>query len=230
MKVSLLIASLLLPFAAAEATVTLNFSGGSGVDQRTASNFLDHLGGNTARVWGIIVDTSGNGFNGSTSANSYDNGFNLTATNAVGGAEGQFLSLTNGGLTDDRLFISQNLSVIGTTQDGAAGVPFLTQIAGINYGTGETPLLTAGMKFALVWFEAGATGTATTEGQYYGLYHHDSMTLPADPSLANLFNAAAFQQGLDPARLANLQLGIPEPSAVLLGGLGLFGLLRRRRG
>lgn len=230
MKAKLFAVSILVATAGlASATVTINFSGGAGVDQRTASNFLDHNGGNNARVWGIIVDRTGNGFQGATAANPYDGGFNTTSTTA-GAAAGIVMSSLLGGVTDDVLFVSNNLSVIGSGQDGANGVPFLTQIAGIDYASAGGALA-AGMSFALVWFEVPTVGSAAADGTYYGIFSHPSLVLPADPGAYAAQDYAAFVQGLDPQRLASLRLGtlIPEPSTALLGAIGALGLLRRRR-
>jgi hypothetical protein len=114
-----------------------------------------------------------------------------------------------------------------------------------------------GKQFALVWFkDSAATLASSRAGAYFGIASGADWTLPASDSGAYTFNAttntttSVYWQlasattaaqigstgfftgsgtaGSTPSKAAVFQV-VPEPSAALLGALGVLGLLRRRR-
>ena len=204
------------------ATVMQMGSGG------TLTNLQNSLGSaSSTLVWGLVIDTSGNGF-----AGGYIPGFTLSDTTSLPG--GQFLS-TSGGVTDDRLIISGNLMTAGGTTDGSTGLAKPTNINLSYNGEGATGISAlGGQAVAIMWFNATTkTGQATVNGDKYGFLNLTtaySITTPADAAGGSLAFGASFI-GADPVRVGNLTLGtaVPEPSAAFLGAIGALGLLRRRR-
>jgi hypothetical protein len=175
---------------------------------------------NQTLVWGIVVDTTGNGFAPGT----YSPGFSVS-DNAVGNSpNGQFLS-TASGASDDLLFISSNLMTLSGTGDNSTGFARPTNLTSLNYVNG----VTQNDNFALIWFDfTTKTGQVAGEGSKYGFLTNAGFVLPADAGSSVTF--APLFAGPDPARPANLTFGvIPEPSTALLGLLGVLGLVRRRR-
>jgi len=222
MKYSLFAAAVAL-LGVSEGAMTLQFASTTAV----LTNLQNSLGQtNQTLVWGIVVDTAGNGFSSGTYAAA---GFNITDNAAAGTApNGQFLSKFEGGvttLTDDLLVISTNLMSLSGTGDGSTGFARPTNLVGLNYVNG----VTQGDAFGLIWFDyTTKTGQAPAIGDNYGFLSIPAFVLPADAG-SSLSFASNFS-GVDVARPANLELlGVPEPSVMLLGALGMFGLVRRRR-
>lgn len=172
--------------------------------------------------WGIVVDTSGNGFsNGGTSYDAYAGGVNAAGFLGAGGAtsddyyipgtvtldasglglqEGDFSTVPgNGSIVDDLIFNPAYSSVTGL-------------------GTGDI--------FRIIWF---STSTSAA-GDKYGILSDPSFTMPAEGSPTSY--GTPFT-GNDPVRTASNTFqsisGVPEPSRVLLLALGGMGLLVRRR-
>lgn len=218
MRLTLL--ALFATLASASATVTLQFT----ITPNAAAGWANSAGqNNQTLVWGVIVDSSGNGFNGVNfnsfdggsyaSSASYDGGFSLAA-NVTG-----TLALTVGGVaTDDIIYIGASNMATGGTFDGATGLAKITSISNMVYGAGINP----GDSYAIVWFDTTARGTA--QGNY-GIYRESWMTLPNDPGT---YDVSVNFAGAELDKTTNLTL-VPEPSAALLGMLGALGLLRRRR-
>jgi len=210
----------LIASGAAQGAMTLQFASTSAV----LTNLQNSSGAtNQTLVWGILVDTTGNGFQ----AGQYLPGA-LVADNATANRpNGQFLS-TSTGVTDDLLVISQNLMSLSGTGDSSTGFARPTNLTGLNYTNG----VSQNDSFAIVWFDYTTKNGATqafVNGDKYGLLTNAAFVLPAD-SGSSLSYASNFT-GADTARPANLTFGeaIPEPSAALLGAVGALGLLRRRR-
>lgn len=200
-----------------------------------ATNFQNGTGSNTATmVWGIVIDTTGNGFAG-TGANPYSGGF----TYAGNSASPFQLSTVGGGLSDDYLVISTNLMNLTTNTNDSqpGGINRITNISSLNYING----ISAGDTFRVIWFDVTAlSGTATT-GTKYGMYEMPSTvitvaagtniagnTLGADPGT---YNYSPAWSGADASKPMEFTLGvpIPETSTSLLGAIGALALLRRRR-
>ena len=230
----------------AQAAVTMGFSTGT----NAAEGWTNSLGSqNSAMVWGIIVDSAGDGFDGFAAATTssvdggilytagalYDPGFILQGTSGAsptgGLPNGQLLKVA-GLATDDRLFISTNLMALVSSQAR------ITSLSAFNYAAD----MAAGDKYAIVWFDSTTLGTSPTSGgTKYGAWTKngagptDGTLLPVDPGSyttaatgpAGIFGAdnSGIGQSLKTASL----VAIPEPSAALLGIVGALGLLRRRR-
>jgi hypothetical protein len=222
---------------------------GNGVlsNLRTSSNTQGAL------MWGIIVDTGGNGFAGNSALTPYNNGFTyLPSANGTGytaGAsnpidtDGIPLTVVGGGVgtTDDVLFLSFT-GMLGSayTNDGTGvlNTDFRPgSIAGVNYTANG---VTGGLNFAVVWFDivaAGNLNTVSASGIKYGMLTNNDVTAPAGTDLrlpaaqADSVNYSSSFVGAESARLANFSLGVPVPetSTTLLGALGALALLRRRR-
>lgn len=206
-------------FGVSQAAMTLQFASTSAV----LTNLQNSAGlSNQTLVWGIVVDTGNNGFLSGLYGN---NGLSFTDNSAGGLPNGQFLSIANGGLeTDDRLYISTNLMTLSGTGDNSTGFARPTNLSGLNYTNG----VTQGDAFALIWFDVTSkTGQTVELGAKYGFLTNPGFVIPADAGSSVSF--ATLFTGADDARPANLALGIPEPSAALLGAIGALGLLRRRR-
>ena len=168
--------------------------------------------------FGIVVDTTGNGFS-STQYDAY----------AGGGTTAGFLS-ASGASTDD--YYIPGL----TTVDGTSS-PFFesdfTTIPGHGSILDDMPPITLGAngvstgdKFALIWLATNSTGA----GDHYGLLTDASFVLPSEPFTGPFDTPFA---GNDPVRSASFTFQstlAPEPSRVLLVGVGLVcSLFRRRR-
>lgn len=202
----------------ARAAVTLVFS--QPFVGKIASNFANFGGVATNGMrWGVIVDTSNNGF--SNSGLSYDayaagvttNGF---FGNAGAATDDYFIA---GGLTADSSLTSE----VDTGIAGAAGTIFNTSSIPLTASGG---VVNTGQKFALVWF---STNTSDA-GDHYGFFTDVSFVLPSDGSTTPFDGLFA---GADPIRSASNTFaavaGVPEPSRMLLVGFGALGLMFRRR-
>lgn len=207
-----------------------------------ASNWANGLGtsvdpavaNGTRMVWGIVVDAGGDGFD-ATPTNPYAN--NWTGGTLTGNNSGLQLSTTTNGtdfqLSDDVLYISSAVmgqtSATNTGVDGGtlAGTNRVLGFSNMNYNAGLG--VATGDAYAIIWFDSLVLGSAATEGLKYGLYNFGD-TLPADPP-GGAFDKTAFFAGPDELKTMTMALNtaIPEPSAALLGALGVLGLLRRRR-
>ncbi len=213
MKSFSILAALLLGASAASATVTLQFTTSS----IYATNFANSTGvGGSTMVWGIVIDTARDGFD----FNGSGYFFNVSMT-----AGGQSLLDGSGAPSDDFLFISPALmNLVPGVNDGAAvGQNRITSIVNVPYGSNGIDF---GDAFAVVWFDRTALGGAQTSyGNPFGTVTNALFTIPADASVTSY--AAAFA-GPDPLKPMTYAF-IPEPSCAVLGLLGAFGLLRRRR-
>jgi hypothetical protein len=216
MKIRILLSVFALA-SVAQGAMTLQFASTSAV----LTNLQNSLGQtNQTLVWGIIVDTTGNGF----SAGQYLPGLAVSDNAVANLPNGQFLS-TLSGVSDDLLVISTNLMTLSGTGDSSTGFARPTNLVSLNYVNG----VSQGDAFALVWFDQttkNGVGQTFQAGDNYGFYTRPEFVLPADAGSSVSF--ASLFEGADIPRPANLEF-VPEPSAALLGALGALALLRRRR-
>src|SRR5687768_7032152 len=105
MKLRLIFAASACMIASSQAAVTLAFSNST---SGALSNFQNGAGSSTdvnnitnRLVWGVLVDSGGDGFDSIVNSTSYKSGFSLAA-NATGFA----LSLNTNVVTDDVLYIA----------------------------------------------------------------------------------------------------------------------------
>jgi hypothetical protein len=205
----LIIASLaaLVSFSAANAAVTITFNAG----------FVGGLSSNLANTAGVVSNGLKYGIIVSTDASAI-----LTEYDLVPFTLGSSVALTsNTASTGDRLILANDLTSDssqggvfvegdGTTPGGNGGV------AGISFAFGDG--VAAGQAFTLVWIDE-TTNRA-------GALTHAQFIIPPDG--ATVSQDQVFV-GVDPVRPATNITFVPEPSAALLGLLGIFGLVRRRR-
>jgi hypothetical protein len=229
--------ALLASAVSAHSAVSMGFSTGT----NAAEGWANSSGSKTATmVWGIIVDTLGDGFDGLSTGNplnttvdggtlfggntTYDAGFTLSGTTAL--PTGQLLNV-GGVASDDRLFISNTAMVL------VSGDVRITALNNFSYDAN----MAAGDKYAIVWFDSTTVGSVVAGGSKWGAWFKDGaavnngLIMPADPGSYTTSAGPAGNFGADGAagtKQANLQF-VPEPSSMLLGLLGAVGLLRRRR-
>ncbi len=203
------------------ATVTLSFNSptSGGINGLSTSNLLDTTGVN-GLVWGIVVDANGGGFD-------TENWTSWTLSTTTTG-------FAIPGSTGDILYIGSSNNLTQTTIGTQGGIGGVNQIASLNIvgqasvnGSGNTLATVAGDAFAIIWFDAGVAIGESTNGVNFGLFQHSSLKLPGDGFSINYGPGFAGAEAGTPLR-PTFSI-VPEPSAALLGGLGLLGLLRRRR-
>ena len=214
MKLRLLtVFSIVLSSASASyAASTLQIS--APVSGAIASNFANAAGVATnGMIWGIVVDTAGDGFAAS--------GGSAYAAMTSAATLAQFMN-DAGGATNDYFVPSANLTSdssaapeAGFTVFGSNGT--ITNIA-VNYANG----ISQNDPFALIWFNTNSGA----DGDRYGFLNIGQL-MPAD-NLPAVDMSAPFA-GVDPLRSATNVFGVPEPSRAVLAGLGLLGMLFRRR-
>ncbi|TLD71750.1 PEP-CTERM sorting domain-containing protein [Phragmitibacter flavus] len=205
--------------AAATLQMSLPFVNG------VASNFANSAGVATnGMLYGVLVSTNGSTFQ----PGAYDEMSPATLLN------GGFMTI--GGIVTDIYFHpggnpaqpGSGLTYDGTgllegdlVTTGSLGTIENVSLVPINPDQPTSPI-SALDKFALIWF---STNTASA-GDYYGLFSHASFVMPA---LGDVDFSSAFL-GTDVIRSANQQFqAIPEPSRMLLIGMGIGGFLLRRR-
>jgi hypothetical protein len=224
MKLKLVLAALLLAASSAFGTVTLTFNSAGGA----LTNFTNaSTSATSAFVWGIVIDTAGNGFSYNQANVRYDSA-GVTYTGSSLQSLNLLVNGVAGGASDDVLFLSLNrMNIIGAAgADGAPeGVNRVTGIASVPFGVSG---IGVGDAFAVVWFDTTVTpaGGAVQGGTSFGAVTVPGFTIPADSATVSFGELFA---GPDPAKSMNFAIGVPEPSSMLLGLLGAVGLLRRRR-
>jgi len=243
----------------AYAASTLRISTVSGTTTGALTN-LTISGNNTERlVWGVIIDSAGDGFDGiSGNTSTYLGNHSLfsgpqtfNGSFSTNGTQQLFTRSLDGETavaSDDYLalasFVFANPPATGNV-DGAGSTgngSFLTRplSAGISYPTG----VASGDAFGLVWFDITNVDLGTTaltgtpngnvtrlnSGLNFGFFTIGNFILPGDGTA--LQDYAPNFVGSDPLRTAPFQLAalIPEPSsALLLIGAGSLLVARRRR-
>jgi hypothetical protein len=212
---ALLFASIVAGTLSASATVTIQFNesfvGG------IPSNLANSAGviSNGMR-WGIVVSTTDGTFaGGGTNYDPY----------AAGPATAGFLN--QGGAASDDYYIPGTL-----TADGSILVEgdFSTAAGNGSIVDDLVVSLTNGVslndKFALIWF----SDNTSSNGSKYGFFTDPTFVMPADGSTTGYGSPFV---GNDPTRTASFTFGgptvVPEPSRLMLLGLGVFGLFFRRR-
>lgn len=193
---------------------TLQFNTAAG----RATNFANAAGSTASGLqYAIVVDTAGDGFDSILQALPYDI-FSSTVTTA------QFLSV-DGVVTDDRYFPGS--TTIDSTAFGGEGAPgTIANVSSVTYGGAGS--IAAGQTFALFWLNDNTADQAGVD--QYGFLTLAGMTMPADAGGST--NFGSLFTGADPLRLANTTFGpavVPEPSRMLLLGLGALGIFGRRR-
>lgn len=229
MKSKLFIAALAALVTSANAAVTLSFTTAGG---GALTNFLDGAGtGTTAMVWGVLVDTGGDGFQGMNANNPYDEGFSLNSVTT-----GLALTVNNGTATNDRLFIAPGfMSINAAVTDGnAIGTNRLLSMTNMNIASP----VAFGQSYAIIWFDS-LTRVTTTEGMKYGVFVPsganvglaNTTTNDKLPGTDGTYAYGNSFSGVDSAKTMQYALGapIPETSTSLLGAIGALALLRRRR-
>lgn len=202
--------------ASASATVTLQFSNTA---TGMATNWANSSGtGGLGLVWGIVIDTTGDGFD-----NSYFQGIDFGSPGT-----GQSLLLPDGSASDDMLVLSPvAMPRPSITADGfVPGSNVVTSIPNVPFGLNGIGF---GDSFEIVWFDRTSFSGQSVYGEAFGAYvpafGNPAFEIPADGSVTSYATNFA---GPDPLKTMNYVL-VPEPSSILLGLLGFGGLLRRRR-
>ena len=230
MKTTLALLTLSVALASvSNAAITLGGTALKNVQGTTATDLV------AGRLGLLIVDTAGDGFLTAFS-------FGPSAGNPM---SPQLYYPTTSGLAINSTF-GGDLVVARLTTTVAFGD---TTIAGALTGFTAQPYLNK--NYAIVWFDTLTTaGSETTvpAGAYFGIARGGDWTFPAADTGSFTFGTGG--SNLDQVTLANgassgaataavgqsvafatagTTIGVPEPSAALLGALVTLGLLRRRR-
>lgn len=168
--------------------------------------------------WGVIIDTTGNGF--ALSGSSYDEYLAGVATNGFFSASGVLTDdyFVSGAFTVDASSLYPAGDFGGTTPGDGSIVDDIS----VSYTNG----VSTSDKFALVWF----SNNTSAVGSKYGFFADPSFVLPSDTG-STLSYGTPFQ-GTDPIRAASNTFQasvVPEPSRAFLMLSALAGLLFRRR-
>ena len=206
-KLSLSLSIIFLPLMAFSAS-TLQFNSASlkatGFNN-AASNAVGGLS------YGIIIDTTGNGF--------YNNGINYNGFTMPVASAGTFLARgDNAVITDDFFFWNGQTTLASITGTDGGNNALSTSFANIPNGSNG---VSAGDSFAIIWFD-----TNSMNGSKYGFLTDPIFTVPNDTATISVASAAVFSSSAGPS--LNI-LGVPEPSRIILAGLGLVGFIFRRR-
>jgi hypothetical protein len=218
LKVALFLAATALPLSA---SITLNTQFGQAFDSR-GTPVAD------GTLWALVVDADNNSqFTGF--------GLNQSLTDPVLAntffQPGQSLSI-GGNLGGNTIFA---MGGFNGTDSGLAGL--LTGVVIADYGVNG---LAAGRNYAFYWFPGatynGAVASQVVNGEVGGIHtgsadgiFDSGMVLPPDGALIAAGAATGGDAGGSLPNSRFTSVVIPEPSVALLGALGVFGLLRRRR-
>ena len=208
----------------AAASVAITFSNSV---SNVLSGFANSAGVATnGMLYGIVVDTGGNGFNAGayTAFDPTLGGFLST----LGGATDDYFWSAAGGNTNDTGFtFDSTLDALGDVfQEAGGGVGGPGTVLDIlNVPFGGLTGISTGDAFQIIWFQSNTADA----GDRYGMFSHVSFVIPGDGATLNLESNFGTT---DPIKPANLTIqAIPEPSRAVLLGLGVLGIVfRRRRG
>ena len=209
--VSQLSATTTLQFSVAGTARATGFAQNGATDNASVANGLR---------WGILIDTDNNGFFGT---DTYD-APNITASGFLTtGLTKDALAVTTGDYFYTPASLPTTSAQSATAADSAANGGIVSAASAPNVNDGTIPGLTAGDKFAIIWFNPGAP----TDGSYFGIYTNSNFVIPSSGTSVSF---ASNFVGNDPIRTASLTFAAaPEPSRALLLGFGALGLMIRRR-
>ncbi|WP_035609659.1 PEP-CTERM sorting domain-containing protein [Haloferula sp. BvORR071] len=197
-------------FTAANAAVTVAFNAPFAGGLSSGFTTTAGVAGTNGLKWGIIVDTTGNGL--------------LSTYDQVALVQGTSVSLTtNGGTaTGDRLIFAANLTSDSSQGGQALESDFATPggnggVDGLSFALAANGIA-VGQAFSIVWFDSSTNKAGSLSNAQF-LVPADGQTVTYDAPFV----------GVDPVRQASNISFVPEPSSLLLGALGVFGLIRRRR-
>lgn len=183
--------TLLLLALPAQASISLQFSDFG----QALTGLSDSIGASPVNglSWGILIDTTGNGFPNPAAPVDVD----LTAS---AGAE----------LAPGRFFFPGGTTVTVPGLDGGSGGVSTAN----NLDPYIVPEVSAGQAFAIVWFDSGtSTGDPLPPGSSLGVLTHPGLLLPADGTGTSSF--AALFAGPDPTRPADLATDVLIPDATV---------------
>jgi len=231
MNKTTLLTSLLSLAAAASASAAVIDTFDGDLSNYTSTVILDANGGgsNTAnwQITGSSLELNTTTYDGIEQYAMIYNGLSLTI-----GQEVQVSLTHNGGNQDLGLYVGGTVPVTGTRQDYVA-----------VYARGNGQVFSRGFDGVAEYGLAGGSSPtydklfiARTGANEYELGYYDGVTrsvivtrTPAAPNDGDVVGFYADVRGAGVlGNLDTLEV-IPEPSIALLGGLGLIGLLRRRR-
>jgi MYXO-CTERM domain-containing protein len=170
----------------------------------------------------------GGGYNWATGANSAiilaDGGFSISFDYAIPTNDSEWIGVRVGS-GPENIAINAIGVTFGALARGNGAIETWDDGAGQGFGTGSTNVTrNAQFNYAFTSWAAGTTVTFTgiIDGNTVAT---DTFTWDASDNMKIVLAGSVNGNLVD-----NIQVStIPEPSAALLGGLGLFALLRRRR-
>ncbi|MBB5351701.1 hypothetical protein HNR46_001940 [Haloferula luteola] len=153
----------------------------------------------------------------------------ITVMGNGSGSAGRMVTFTSTSSTFNGNLILNNAQSFATLADNAV-FNFAIGAAGVNNSISGIGNMTLNGDFIL-----NLTGASTTLGDSWQLVNNSSLT----ETYGSTFSVAGFIDNGDNTWSSGVYLfdeatgaltvAVPEPSVALLGGLGLFGMLRRRR-
>ncbi len=195
-------------------------------------NFFDQQGGTVSIVSGVLTGTGG------TAAIKADTNTTFSAT--VGSTDTLWLSFDWGQVTAQNSWGGISFFNSGNSELGKIGNTDNSGFWNVGGATPTSTVSTQGMKTGVARIVLGGAGNSTVDlwvGATGSPVNVSGAALATATNM-NLGDTRYFRfLGGDPQTLDNFVVGttmadvdaIPEPSAALLGGLGMLALLRRRR-
>lgn len=190
---------------------TLNLSSGP----TASATFVQNRNGESVNglTWGLLVADSSGAFATTTEISNFTG--LLTSGAQIGNS--RLLFTTNSPATNSLTRTHTDFSVTPNVVSTGAALSLVYTIDAVFPNNGRLA--------KLIWFDGVVLGgTVDGDGSEFFGVSANSFALPTANNATLTVTATDGQNG--PA--SNI-IGIPEPSAALLGALGAFGLLRRRR-